>query len=315
MSVHVPIMVAPIVQGLCEPLEAGGIYSAGWIADCTFGGGGHTRAILERLASRAETRQHRVIALDQDADAVAHGRERFRSEIAEGRLDLVHSEFGAADEVFRARLGDRPLYGLLADLGISSDQLDSRERGFGFESEGLVDMRMDTSRGEPLHARLKHAREDEIETALREYGEERFSRRVAQSIVRARMDGEAFTTDVLKRAIVRGMPPHSRHGRIHAATRSFQGLRIWINGELEQLDRLLDSAILSVTPGGRVAILSFHSLEDRRVKRALWSRPELFSPLTKKPVEADQTEVVANPRSRSAKLRIAERAGQQARGV
>ena len=302
-------MVGPIVDALCTPLVESGAHAEGWIADCTFGGGGHTQALLERLGAHAETRGHRVIALDQDAGAIDRGRERFRAEIASGRLQLVHSDFGSAAEVFRAELGNQPLYGLLADLGISSDQLDSRERGFGFESVGMVDMRMNSASGEPLYARLKQAREDEIEMALREYGEERFSRRVAQSIVRARMDGEAFTTEVLKRAIVRGMPPHARHGRIHAATRSFQGLRIWVNDELGQLDRLLESGILSVVRGGRVALMSFHSLEDRRVKRALWNQPALFSPLTKKPVEADEAEVSANPRSRSAKLRLAERVG------
>ncbi|MGZ3698535.1 MAG: 16S rRNA (cytosine(1402)-N(4))-methyltransferase RsmH, partial [Bdellovibrionota bacterium] len=273
-----------------------------WLVDCTLGGGGHTQAFLAALAAEPALRRHRVLAVDQDSAAVARGRERFARELAEGRLEILHAHFGE----LAPALQNRPVLGLLADLGFSSDQLEDESRGLSFQGDGPLDMRLDPTRGWTARDFLAQNSESEIEKVLREYGEERFSKRIASAIVRSRRETHApRTTRELAELVTRSVPPPARHGRIHAATRTFQALRIAVNGELEELDSLLNNVILSVVPGGRVAILSFHSLEDRKVKFAFKKDP--FEPLTKKPLEADEAELQANPRARSAKLRIAER--------
>ena len=313
MTVHVPILLEPIVAALLEPLRAlppgSGPY---WIADCTFGGGGHTGAFLEALARDPELVRHRVVAFDQDLGAIERGRERFKAEIEAGRLELVHSRFSEADRV----LQQRPVLALMADLGFSSDQIEDPERGLSFLREGPLDMRLDPSRGQSAREYLQRVPEKELADAIFELAEERFARRIAANIVEARSQGRLpATTKALAELVLRSVPPPARHGRIHAATRTFQALRILVNQELEELDCLLDRVILEVKPGGRVAILSFHSLEDRKVKMA-FKGPQRkddpegpFRPLTKKPQEAADEEIRRNPRSRSAKLRIAERTG------
>ena len=311
MTVHVPILVEPIVSALIEPLRTVPETSPPqWIADCTFGGGGHTGAILQALSQDPLLARHKVISFDQDLSAIERGRERFASEISQGRLELVHSRFGEADQYLKGR----PVMGLMADLGFSSDQIEDSERGLSFLREGPLDMRLDPSRGQSAREFLAKAGEKEIADLIYELGEERFSRRIASAIVDARRQGKLPTTTTgLADLISRSVPPPARHGRIHAATRTFQALRIWVNQELEELDCLLNRVILEVKTGGRVAILSFHSLEDRKVKLAFKGpqrkdEPEgPFRPLTKKPQEADEEEIRRNPRSRSAKLRIAER--------
>ena len=196
----------------------------------------------------------------------------------------------------------------MADLGFSSDQLEDAGRGLSFSREGPLDMRLDPARGQSAREYLARAGEKELADAIFELGEERFSRKIAAAIVRARQEARLpSTTTELAELVARAVPPAARHGRIHAATRTFQALRILVNGELEELDCLLNRVILGVRPGGRVAILSFHSLEDRKVKLAFKDREGPFKPLTKKPIEADEAEISRNPRSRSAKLRIAER--------
>ena len=303
-SSHIAILVEPILTGLIEPfLKLSQDSTPHWIVDCTLGGGGHTAAFLNTLNSDSRLRLHRVLALDQDLKAVERARERFRKEIEEGRLEVIHQRFGEAAEW----VGSRPVLGLMADLGFSSDQLGDPTRGLSFQSDGPLDMRLDPSRGMSCRDLLIQCSESELEAILREYGEERFSRQIASAIVKQRRMGVGIdTTHELVSTVIRAIPAKARHGKIHAATRTFQAFRIAVNEELSQLDALLGSVIGNVLLGGRVAILSFHSLEDRKVKQAFKAR-EKFQALTKKPIQADEKEVGINPRSRSAKLRIAER--------
>lgn len=303
-SVHQPILVQPIVEALIEPLTRLPADSASqWIVDCTLGGGGHTAALLQALASRPELKKHRVLSLDQDVQSVERGRERFQKEILAGSLEILHCRFGESAEHLRSR----PVLGLMADLGFSSDQLEDASRGLSFQAKGPLDMRLDPTRGESCKELLQRISEQELEEILREYGEERFAKRIASTIISRRKNGRLpSTTEELVDAVVHGTPSFARHGRIHVATRTFQALRIAVNQELEELDQLLNHVIMEVRPGGRIAILSFHSLEDRRVK-VKFKKREIFTNLTKKPIQADEKEMKENPRSRSAKLRIAEK--------
>lgn len=314
-TVHVPILVGPIVKGLTEALlKLPPDAPPHWIVDFTLGGGGHTDAFLKALASDPRLVAHKVLAIDQDAGAIERARHRFAAEIEAGRLELQHCRFSESEPFLR----DKKVAGILADLGFSSDQLESAERGLSFLSDGPLDMRLDPSRGRSCREYLSQVTERELEEVLRELGEERFSRRIAAALVQRRREKALpATTKELADLVVRALPASARHGRIHAATRTFQALRIEINGEMNELDWLLKSGILFLVPGGRIAILSFHSLEDRKVKVAFRGKsgidrygtpPELIA-LTKKPIEPDLEEVRANPRARSAKLRIAERAG------
>jgi 16S rRNA (cytosine1402-N4)-methyltransferase len=304
-TVHVPILLEPIVEALVEPIrELPEDAPEHTIVDCTLGGGGHTQGLLEALAADPKTRKHRVLSVDQDENAIARARERFAREISEGRLELVHARFS---EIAPA-LESRKVIGMMADLGFSSDQLEDASRGLSFQGEGPLDMRLDPSRGESCQEFLAHVSEAELKEILQEYGEERFSGRIASAIVRYRQEnGAPRTTKELSELIVRSVPPDARYGRIHAATRTFQALRIVVNQELEELDAFLKRVTLFLTPRGRVAVISFHSLEDRMVKQAFKGADSGFRQLTKKPIEASEEEVSRNPRSRSAKLRIAER--------
>lgn len=304
-TVHIPILLRAIVDSLTEPFKAlSPDAPAHACVDCTLGGGGHTSALLEAFRSDPKLSHHKVIAVDQDPEAIARAKERFRQEIDSGRLILIHSRFSEIEDEL-PRLGF-PVLGLMADLGFSSDQLEDEERGISFKGDGPLDMRLDPTRGQSAREFLQKVTQGELEKILMELGEERFSRKVAAAIIQARRDRQLpDTTRGLADLVTRAVPPPARHGRIHAATRTFQALRIHVNEELKELDQLLGRVIVSMKPGGRVAILSFHSLEDRRVKLAF--KGELFEQLTKKPIEADEDEVRTNPRSRSAKLRIAER--------
>lgn len=310
-TVHIPIMVEPILSVLLEPLRAlPADAPPHWIVDCTLGGGGHTGAFLEALAKDPALNKHKVLSFDQDAQAIERARLRFVDELAAGRLEVVHSRFSEAAEYVKERL----VLGLLADLGFSSDQLEDADRGLSFLREGPLDMRLDPSRGFSAREYLQRASEKEIADSLFELADERYSRKIAAAIVDARRKGGVpLTTTALAELVFRAVPPPARHGRIHAATRTFQALRIVVNQELEELDCLLNRVILEVRPGGRVAILSFHSLEDRKVKQVFKAREGGFDPLTKKPQEADDEEIARNPRSRSAKLRIAQRVTEKRR--
>lgn len=302
-TVHIPILLQPIVDALIEPFfSLPDSAPPHWIMDCTLGGGGHTAAFLAALKADPRLARHRVVSVDQDLGAIERARIRFQKEISDGRLELVHSRFADTEALVQSR----PVLGLMADLGFSSDQIEDAGRGMSFQTQGPLDMRLNPSEGQSCAEFLKQVSESELESILREYGEERFSRRIAASIITRRAEGRCpATTQELVDAVVRAVPPAARHGRIHVATRTFQALRIVVNEELSQLDELLNRVIIQLVPRGRVAILSFHSLEDRRVKNR-FKEKEFFTPLTKKPIQADDEEMKRNPRSRSAKLRIAE---------
>jgi 16S rRNA (cytosine1402-N4)-methyltransferase len=272
----------------------------GVFADCTVGLGGHTRALCDAGASR-------VIGIDRDSDALLAARTTLASYAA--RVELVQSDYRDLDAVLD-RLGIPLLDGALADLGVSSMQLDQAGRGFSFQRDEPLDMRMDRSAGETAAAIVARATERELADAIYQYGEERFSRRIARAIVAARETEPIQTTGKLAEIVRRAVP---RRGpmRIDPATRTFQALRIWVNHELDGLDRFIETAMRRLRAGARLVMISFHSLEDRIVKhtlRALAQPPAgAVRVLTRKPVVPGDEEVERNPRARSAKLRAAER--------
>jgi 16S rRNA (cytosine1402-N4)-methyltransferase len=270
-------------------------------ADCTVGMGGHSRALL---AAGAE----RIIALDRDPEAI----ERARQTLAPwaDRVDLVHADYRSIDIVLD-RLGVSLLDGALADLGVSSWQLEAPGRGFSFQRDEPLDMRMDRSVGESAASLVARSTERELADIIFEYGEERYSRRIARAIVDKRREAPIASTGRLA-AIVRGAIPRRGATRIDLATRTFQAIRIWVNRELEGLDRFLQTAARRLRSGARLAVIAFHSLEDRIVKhtlRALERSGRLVTVLTKKPITPTEAEIARNPRARSAKLRVAERVG------
>jgi len=263
--------------------------------DATFGAGGHTKAMLERTAPEG-----RVLALDVDEVALAAGREAF--EAFGPRLILVKANFKDIQQVAQAQ-GFMEVDGILADIGVSSMMFDDPARGFSFMREGDLDMRMDRSQGLTAAFIVNAYSEKDIADILYTLGEERRSRPIARSIVRSR---PLKTTLDLSRAVekVLGGP---RFGRIHPATRTFQALRIAVNGELDNLQLFLDSAPACLRPGGRLAVITFHSLEDRIVKNSFRSSTTAGRALTKKVITATSEEMDSNPRSRSAKLRVWEK--------
>ena len=295
---HVPVMTAEVLRYL-RP-ERGGLF-----VDCTVGLGGHARALLEAGATR-------LIGLDRDLDALTRARDALAP--FGDRVRLVHADYRAIDEVLDRERVDL-VDGALADLGVSSLQFDAPGRGFSFQRDEPLDMRMDRTGGDTAADLVARSTERELADAIFQYGEERFSRRIARAIVDARARTPVQTTGqlaaIVRRAIHR--PARSRRGamRIDPATRTFQALRIWVNRELEGLDRFLDAASRRLRAGARLVVITFHSLEDRIVKhtlRALEHREDaLVKVLTKKPVTPGDDEVDRNARSRSAKLRAAER--------
>lgn len=279
--VHIPVLPEAVIAGLA--IQAGGKY-----LDTTVGGGGHSRLILE--ADAAVT----LLALDQDPNAIAAAKSTLAA--FGDRVEFWHGNFGDFLP------GDRRFDGILADLGVSSAQFDIAERGFSFRREAPLDMRMNPQ--QPLTAAdiVNHWDETELANAIYHYGEERLSRRIARKIVDQR---PLQTTTALAEVIAGCVPKKYRYGRIHPATRTFQALRIAVNRELDVLETLLAQAPQWLNPGGRLVIISFHSLEDRLVKHGFRNHPQLKI-VTKKPIVATETEIEANPRSRSAKLRVAE---------
>jgi 16S rRNA (cytosine1402-N4)-methyltransferase len=289
---HQPVMVGEVLRFL-EP-QRGGLF-----VDCTVGLGGHSRALLEAGATR-------VIGFDRDPGALAHAREALAG--YGDRVELVHADYRDLAAVLDAR-GLSVVDGLLADLGVSSWQLDAPARGFSFRADGPLDMRMDTSQGATAADRLRDVREEELANVIFEYGEERFSRRIARAIVEARRAAPIETSGRLAE-IVRRAVPRRGYQRIDPATRTFQALRIWVNRELEGLDGFLRDATHRVRAGARMVVIAFHSLEDRIVKHTLRELERglgLLRILTKRPLEPSEEEVERNPRARSAKLRAAER--------
>ena len=302
---HASVLAAEAVAALA-------IRPAGTYLDATFGRGGHSRAILAALGP-----QGRLVALDRDPAAIEAG-----ATIVDPRFTLVHSAFSAFDAVLDA-MGVASLDGMLLDLGVSSPQLDTPERGMSFRFDAPLDMRMDTTQGETAADFLARASQAEIERVIRDYGEERFAHAIAKALVAARSEHGISTTGQLAALVAQVV--RTREPGQHPATRSFQALRIHVNRELEELSLTLPRAVERLAPGGRLAVISFHSLEDRIVKRFLREAANPPQPpkrvpvravdlppprlrLVGKPVFPGEAEIAANPRSRSAVLRIAEKA-------
>ena len=279
---HIPVLSQEVITGL--NIQPGGNY-----LDLTVGGGGHSRLILETAEDV------KVTCVDQDEDALKAAKENL-SEFGD-RVKFIHSNF--ANYQFIENSYD----GILADLGVSSYHLDNPERGFSFRNTANLDMRMNQQQSLTAGDIINEWDEKELADIFFKYGEERLSRRIARRIIEKR---PFDTTTELANAIAYSVPPKYRHGRIHPATRVFQALRIAVNDELKALETLIEKAPNALIPGGRIAIISFHSLEDRPVKHGLRNSP-LLRILTKKPIIATEEEIKQNPRSRSAKLRIAEK--------
>jgi 16S rRNA (cytosine1402-N4)-methyltransferase len=289
---HDPVMVAETVALLAP--SRGGLF-----VDCTVGLGGHARALLEAGASR-------VLGFDRDPDALQIARSRLES--FGDRVELVHADYRDLGRV----LDEHQIPGMdgaLADLGVSSMQLDADGRGFSFRRNEPLDMRMDRSQGPTAADLLRDVGEEDLANLIFQHGEERFSRRIARAIVQARASGAITTTGQLAQLVRRAVPRRG-YQRIDPATRTFQALRIWVNRELEQLDTFLAVASERLRVGARLAVITFHSLEDRIVKhtfRALTQGRIALRILTKRPVVPGEAELDRNPRARSAKLRAIER--------
>ncbi len=291
---HVPVLLE-------ESLNFLDVRVGGTICDATLGLAGHSAAIAARLGSKG-----RLICFDRDPDAMALGKARLAevaTELGERMpvVEFVPRAFSEIGDVLKSGSLD----GLLADFGVSSLQLDEAHRGFSFRAEGPLDMRMDPRGGETAEQVVNQANEEDLANLIYEFGEERRSRRIARAIVRAR---PIQTTAQLAR-VVSAAAPSMKGDKIHPATRTFQALRIRVNGELSQIRSLLESAGTLLKPGGRVVLISFHSLEDRLVKDAFrdGGKAGLYEILTRKPVVAREQESLRNPRSRSAKLRAAQK--------
>jgi 16S rRNA (cytosine1402-N4)-methyltransferase len=285
---HVPVLPAEVLEALApQPGQT--------IVDATIGAGGHARLLAERLGPTG-----RLIGLDRDVAMLRMARPRL-----EGLpVELVVDNFDRLRELLD-ELGLAVVDGVLADLGACSDQIDTAERGFSIQQEGPLDMRLNPAEGEPAEALLRNLNERDLADLFWKYGEERYSRRIARKIVEVRKRTPLTSTGQLADLVRRCVPwPKGRRPQIDPATRVFQALRIAVNDELGALDRLLAALPACVRPGGRAVLISFHSLEDRRVKQAFRDR-SFWEALTRKPVQAAEEEVRNNPRARSAKLRAA----------
>jgi len=289
---HIPVMAAEVVEFLdCRP---GRVY-----VDGTLGGAGHAQAILERSAPDGI-----LIGLDQDADAIANARNVLAPHA--DRVRLVHANFGELADVL-SQLGLAGVDGILLDLGLSLYHLESSGRGFSFLRDEPLDMRMDTRSNDTAEDLVNRLRVDDLKRIFQEYGEERFSGRIARQVVAARRQQRIRTSAELARIVCQAVPG-GRRGRIHPATRVFMALRIAVNREIERLEEFLSQLPALLNPGGRVCILSFHSLEDRVVKQRLKALEKVtLRILTRKVVRPGAEENAANPMARSAKLRAAER--------
>jgi 16S rRNA (cytosine1402-N4)-methyltransferase len=301
---HAPVLLEEAVDAL--HLRPDGVY-----VDCTLGRGGHSRAILARLGGRG-----RLIALDRDPVAIEAAKE-----IADDRFQAVHASFAELEEVL-VRLRIEALDGLLLDLGVSSVQLDDPQRGFSFRREGPLDMRMDTSRGATASEWLATAPENQIREVIARYGEERFAKQIAAALVAARAQRPLVSTRELAGIVAKAV--RSREAGQDPATRTFQAVRIHVNQELAQLTLVLPQAVERLRAGGRLVVISFHSLEDRIVKRFMREQaspgplpldlpirakdlPPARLRIVGKPIRPGAAEIAANPRARSAIMRTAER--------
>jgi 16S rRNA (cytosine1402-N4)-methyltransferase len=302
---------APVLLG--EVLEALAVRAEGRYLDATLGRGGHSAAILARLGEAG-----RLLAVDQDPEAIRAGQRRFSGD---ERVSVIRGNFAELGRITRAAGFNEGFDGVLLDLGVSSPQLDDPARGFSFLRDGPLDMRMDPDAGISAAQWLAEVPERELAAVLREYGEERHARRIARVLVAARTEAPIATTGRLA-ALIAGAVPGREPGK-HPATRSFQAIRIFINEELAALEAALDQSLELLKPGGRLCVISFHSLEDRRVKRFIRRNAETAEPWRGLPevpaharpklrpvgkaVRPGDAELAANPRARSAVLRVAER--------
>jgi 16S rRNA (cytosine1402-N4)-methyltransferase len=305
-AVHRPVLLQEAVEALA--VKADGIYMDG-----TFGRGGHSREILARLGPGG-----RLLALDRDPEAHAAATALAGSD---ARVSVYRAAFSMLERIATEAGVSGRVSGVLLDIGVSSAQLDDARRGFSFIQKGPLDMRMDPDAGESAADWLTHAPEQDIAGVIHEYGEERHARRIARAIVAARDAAPLTDTLQLAEIVSRAVPRHDRHK--HPATRTFQAIRIFINRELEELGACLEQCLKVLAPAGRLAVISFHSLEDRMVKRFIRDHARLPEPDPKAPwlvpegspvlrtvgkaVQAGDTEVAENPRSRSAVLRVAEK--------
>lgn len=304
---HITVLLNEAVDALVY--NPSGVY-----IDCTFGRGGHSALILERLSADG-----RLIAIDKDPEAITYGKQRFADE---PRFEIEHGSFAELESFIAKRGLVGQISGVLMDLGVSSPQLDNPERGFSFQQDGPLDMRMDTTRGQSAAEWINNAAESDIADVMFKYGEERFGRRIAAAIVRERAQSPIETTARLS-AIVAAANPKWEKGK-NPATRAFQGIRIHINRELQDVESVLDQALDVLTIGGRLAVISFHSLEDRIVKRFIRTQVKgdehlpRSIPFTQdmlrqrlkslgKVIKAGPDELNDNPRARSAVMRLAEK--------
>lgn len=304
---HTPVLADEFLDALC--IDPDGIY-----VDATFGRGGHSRMLLSRLSSSG-----RLIALDRDPDAVAEG---VRLHAEDPRFRIFHSDFASLEMAIDDAGWDK-VTAIGFDLGVSSPQLDRADRGFSFQHDGPLDMRMNSEYDQPLSQKLKSVSDKELTRIIREYGDERYAGRIASAILKAFKAGELNSTGALENICFHAVPKQARYSGSHPATRTFQALRIWVNDEYGQIKTGIQAAMKRLIPGGRLAVISFHSGEDRRVRDLIEGEvhpcicPPQFPICTcgrvptmrwvqKKPIRASEAEVAANPRSRSSLLRVAE---------
>ena len=306
MDEHIPVLVDAVLDALAPAAD-------GFYVDATFGRGGHAARLVQALGAEG-----RLLAIDRDPQAIAFGRRHFADEM---RLAFVQAPFSELQALVRTEAGGRAVNGILLDLGVSSPQLDEAERGFSFAKDGPLDMRMDPTRGEPVSDWLARASTEEMRKVIAELGEERFARRVAEAVSASRRETPITRTAQLAAIVARAV--RTREPGKHPATRTFQALRMFINDELGQLRIALAGAFALLAPGGRLVVISFHSLEDRAVKEFMNSKarvdpvfaglpiiPPQARPTLKlvgRKLRASDAEIARNPRSRSAILRVAEK--------
>jgi len=303
---HIPVLLAPAVDAL-------NLRPGARVVDATYGRGGHSSLILEQIGEHGE-----LLVMDQDPQAVLHAEQRFADD---SRVTVVQENFAELERLMKHKNWSGSVDGLLLDIGVSSPQLDEAHRGFSFSSDGDLDMRMDTTQGVTAADWLRQVSESELMTVIKTYGEERYAKRIARAIAAAGLQSPINTTAELAEVVKAAHPRWERHH--HPATRTFQAIRIAVNGELDALKSVLNQAASTLKIGGRLAVISFHSLEDRIVKHQLRKPvPDADIPrhlpiepvvpphpwkVVGKPVKANEEELQANPRARSAVLRIATR--------
>lgn len=305
-DLHLPVLLKESVDGL--GIKRGGLY-----VDVTYGRGGHSRAILDELDETGC-----LVAMDRDPHAVEHARKSFGDD---PRCRIAHGSMQDIDKNLQSIAPGRKANGVIADLGVSSVQLDDPDRGFSFMADGPLDMRMDTHADLDASSWLNHVDESDLVQVLREFGEERYARRIARAVVTSRQARPLLRTRQLADLVCEAVPTREKHK--HPATRTFQAVRMYINSELEQLSTFLPRAVKVLAEGGRLAVISFHSLEDRLVKRFMREQArgdkypadlpvtvKQMKPLLRiveKPQRPQISEVATNPRARSGVLRVAER--------